>query len=96
MGKKILLSAAILSLVILVCLIIFSNNGLLDLVALEKKRSSLTEKNKILADQNLSLYREINRLKNDSEYIESLVRKELRLIGEGEFVFKSDQERWNE
>ena len=37
---------------------------------------------------NLSLYREIDRLKHDSKYIEDVVRQELGLIGKDEVVFK--------
>jgi len=95
MKKKIFFAASIL-IMILLFFIIFSNNGLRDLVSLKKKHSLLVKKNDILAGKNLSLYREMNRLKNDSEYIETLVRQELRLIAEDEFVFTSDQERGKE
>ncbi len=89
-------AAAILLIIIPLFFIIFSNNGLRDLVRLEKKRSLLVKKNDGLAEQNLLLYREIDRLGNDTGYIKSLVRQELRLIGEGEFIFKSGQERGKE
>ncbi len=96
MKKKILFAAAILLIVIPLFFIIFSNNGLRDLVRLEKKRSLLVKKNDALAGQNFLFYREIDRLKNDTGYIERLVRQELRLIDEGEFIFKSYQERGKE
>lgn len=37
---------------------------------------------------NLSLYREIDRLEHDSGYIEDVVRRELGLIAEDEVIFK--------
>ena len=37
---------------------------------------------------NLSLYREIDRLEHDTGYIEDVVRRELGLISEGEVIFK--------
>ena len=37
---------------------------------------------------NLSLYREIDRLKHDPKYIEDVVRRELGLIGKDEVIFK--------
>ncbi len=48
----------------------------------------MIEKNARITINNLSLYREIDRLEHDSGYIEDVVRRELGLIAEGEVIFK--------
>lgn len=68
--------------------IIFGDNGLVDLNLLKRERHLLIEKNAKISMDNLSLYREINRLEHDTGYIEDVVRRELGLISEGEVIFK--------
>jgi len=68
--------------------ILFSENGLSDLNRLKAERDGLLKKNAELIQQNLSLYREIERLKNDPEYVENVARKELGVIGKDEVVIK--------
>ena len=48
----------------------------------------LLKKNHELIQKNLSLYREIERLKNDPEYVENVARNELGVIGKDEVVIK--------
>ncbi len=86
--QKILLSLSILVIFSLLLFIIFGDNGLVDLNLLEKERNGLMEKNAGITINNLSLYREIDRLEHDSGYIEDVVRRELGLIAEGEVIFK--------
>ena len=87
--QKILLSVAILVLFNLLLIIIFGDNGLVDLNLLKKEKERLVEKNREIIRENLSLYREIERLKNDPEFIESVARKELGVIGKDEVILKS-------
>ena len=86
--QKILPSLSILVIFSLFLLIIFGDNGLVDLNLLERERRGLIEKNAGITMDNLSLYREIDRLEHDSGYIEDVVRRELGLIAEGEVIFK--------
>lgn len=86
--QKILLSLSILVIFSLLLFIIFGDNGLVDLNLLEKERDGLIEKNAGITINNLSLYREIDRLEHDFGYIEDVVRRELGLIAEGEVIFK--------
>jgi cell division protein FtsB len=64
------------------------DNGLTDLYRLKIKKDNLTKKNEELKKKNLSLYREIERLKNDPGYVEDVARKELGVIGKDEVVIK--------
>ena len=86
--KNILLAFAILVLFSLIMFIILGENGLTDLNRLTMERDSLLKKNDELVKKNLSLHREIERLKKDPEYVENVARKELGVIGKDEVIFK--------
>ena len=86
--QKILLSLSTLVIFSLLLFIIFGDNGLVDLNLLKRERHLLIEKNAKISMDNLSLYREIDRLEHDTGYIEDVVRRELGLISEGEVIFK--------
>ena len=85
---KLKLSMAILILFSMFFLILFAENGLVDLHSLRKERDRLIEKNENLARDNLDLYNEIERLKNDDKYIENIARQELGMIGKDEIILK--------
>jgi len=86
--KKILLFLAILMLFNLILVVIFGDNGLVDLILLRKEKEKSAEKNREVIRENLSLYREIERLKHDPEFIESVARKELGVVGKDEVILK--------
>ncbi len=86
--EKILLSFAILALFSMLFFVIFGEYGLADFNLLRQERDGLLEKNRKLEQENLSLYREIERLKNDLEYIENVARQELGMIKKDEMIFK--------
>jgi len=86
--QKILLSLSTLVIFSLLLFIIFGDNGLVDLNLLKRETHLLIEKNAKITMDNLSLYREIDRLEHDTGYIEDVVRRELGLISEGEVIFK--------
>jgi len=86
--KKFLLFLAILMLFNLILVVIFSDNGLVDLILLRKEKERSAEKNREVIRENLSLYREIERLKYDPEFIESVARKELGVVGKDEVILK--------
>jgi len=73
--------------------VIFGENGLVDLNLLREQRDSLLEKNRILEQESLSLYREIDRLKHDLKYIENVARQELGMIKKEEVIFKLKNSR---
>ncbi|MCG6974574.1 MAG: septum formation initiator family protein [Desulfobacterales bacterium] len=68
--------------------IIFGENGLTDLYRLKAKRDRIVKQTGELTKKNLSLYREIERLKNDPKYLENVARKELGVIGKDEVIIK--------
>jgi cell division protein FtsB len=91
--EKILLSVAILALCSMLFFVVFGENGLVDLKILRQQRDNLLGRNRILEQENLSLYREIDRLKHDLKYIENVARQELGMIKKDEVIFKLKNSR---
>jgi cell division protein FtsB len=83
-----MVSVALLILFSIILLIVFAENGLVDLNSLRNERDRLMENNESLARENLALYNEIERLKNDYKYIENIARQELGMIGKDELILK--------
>jgi cell division protein FtsB len=86
--QSILLSIAIVGLVSLLLIIIFGDQGLADLQLMKKRRDHLSKTNQGMAQKNLSLHKEIHRLKHDPKFIENIARQELGMIGKDEIIFK--------
>ncbi len=76
--QKILLGFVIAALFSMLLFIMFGENGVVDLHMLKIKRNNLLKRNAVLSQENLSLYREIERLRNDPKYVENVARQELR------------------
>ncbi len=87
--QKIILVFVVLGLFSMLFLIIGGENGLKDLSALRNQRDGILEKKARIQKENIRLYREIDRLKNDPAYIESVARKELGMIGKNEVILKT-------
>jgi cell division protein FtsB len=86
--QKILISFCILTLFSMLLFILFSDKGLSDLFKLRSERDRLMNQNVQLKKENDTLYRTIERLRNDPEYIESVARKELGMIKKDEVILK--------
>ena len=87
-NQSILLSITILFLIALFFFIIVSEHGLLDLRLLKQEKAQLVEENVRLTQENLANSIIIDRLKNDTAYIENIARHELGMIGENEIILK--------
>jgi cell division protein FtsB len=86
--QNILLSISVLLLLALFFFIIVSEHGLADLRFLKKERDRLVEEKKKISRENQAISVEIDRLKHDPAYIESIARQELGMIGEDEIILK--------
>lgn len=86
--QGILISAAVFLIVSLFFFIVFSERGMADLNLLKKERDQVKAQNRQLTEENLGLSVEIDRLKNDPEYIESVARRQFGMIGQDEVVVK--------
>lgn len=81
---------AILCLSCLLLFIIFGESGLADLSILKREKDRIVQKNEKINQENLSKYREIDRLKHDLNYLEKVARDELGMIKEGEVIIKPE------
>jgi cell division protein FtsB len=86
--KNILFVLAIVTMCLMLLFIVFGVNGLSDLYRLRKQKENLAQKNDELKKENISFYREIERLKHDPRYVEDVARKELGVIGKDEVIIK--------
>ncbi|MCD6224318.1 MAG: septum formation initiator family protein [Deltaproteobacteria bacterium] len=86
--KKIFVPVIICLLLALILAAIFGSNGLLELNLLKQERDTIIKNNNTIQNRNLALYRKIERLKYDKEYIESVARRELGLIGKDDIILK--------
>ncbi len=71
--------------------IVFGDNGWLDLRALDQELHQLSEKKTAVFKENSSLLRQIERLKKDPQFIEATAKRELGVIREDELILKWDQ-----
>ena len=86
--QKNLIYFFLLTLFSMLLFILFSDKGLSDLFKLKSERDRLMNQNVQLKKENDTLYRTIERLRNDPEYIESVARKELGMIKKDEVILK--------
>jgi len=77
MNKKqgVLLSIAVCLILSLMFFIVFSARGLADLSLMKEERDRIRSQNQQITQENLTLGVEIDRLKNDPKYIESVARR---------------------
>jgi len=91
-GKKragnIPLFLAAFGLVFLLLIGIFGERGVVDLLKVRKEKAGIIAANTEIAAENQTLTRRIYRLKNDRQYVESIVRRELGVVKEGELIIK--------
>ncbi|RJP43660.1 MAG: septum formation initiator family protein [Desulfobacteraceae bacterium] len=72
-------------------LIVYGDGGWRELDAKQRELADIKDENQQIENENIRIYRKIDRLKNDPEYIENTARQELKLIGEDEIVFTIKQ-----
>ena len=68
--------------------VIFGERGLLQLYHSELERQEHIERIRGLAEENRALVAEIERLRNDLDYIEYMARRELNMVRENETVYR--------
>lgn len=90
MTKKqgLLLGATMVFIIALLFFIVFSERGLADYNMMKRERDRIHEQNRQITQENLNLGVEIDRLKNDPKYIESVARRDFGMIGQSEIVVK--------
>ncbi|MCS7280058.1 MAG: septum formation initiator family protein [Desulfobacterota bacterium] len=75
----------------LLYVLIFGEDGLLTYLKLKKNLRDSTKRIAMLQEENKNMRMEIDRLRNDKEYLEDIVRKKYGLIREGEKVYRFER-----
>ena len=91
--QKLFIKLGIMGLFLMLLLILFSDNGVIDLIQIRKERDRVTQNSAKVEQENREYYQEIDRLKNDAKYIESIARKELGLVGKDEIIIQPAEEK---
>jgi cell division protein FtsB len=86
--QKIILIIISAAMFCLLLAMIFGDNGFVELNRMRATHDRLRIANERLTQENARLYRTIERLQNDSAFIEYTVRRELGMIRSDEYIFK--------
>ncbi|MEW6429139.1 MAG: septum formation initiator family protein [Thermodesulfobacteriota bacterium] len=85
--EKWLLLGSILLLALLAGWHLLSDRGLIHYLALQRQLAAVQQENDALQAENRSLSKEINQLRNDTDYFIDRARKEYGLIKKNEIIF---------
>ncbi|MCP4681300.1 MAG: septum formation initiator family protein [Desulfobacterales bacterium] len=87
------------TLVIIICIVGpivawlgFGERGLVRLYHIQKEHEKYIERNRELAEENQALLEEIQRLRTDMKYVESVAKRELDLIKDNEVIYRFSTE----
>jgi len=75
-------------LIALFYVLFFGEDGIFAYIRLKKEIKDNVARMRVVEEENLKMKRELERLKNDKEYLEEIVRKKYGLIREGEKVYR--------
>lgn len=87
---------ALLFLGLIVAWLGFGERGFIHLYRMEQERQTYVERINQLEKNNQQLLEEINRLRNDQDYIESVARRELGLIKDNEILYRFNSTQGND
>jgi cell division protein FtsB len=86
--RKITLAIVFSAMLVLLLVVVFGDNGWVELKRLQKTHMALVEGNARLTRENSRMYDIIGRLQNDPDYIENIARQELGMVRPDEVIFK--------
>ncbi|MBT8342667.1 MAG: septum formation initiator family protein [Desulfatitalea sp.] len=89
---KIKLGATAAVMFCLLMVIIFGDNGLVELRRMQTTHKTLVKRNDRLNQKILKMYRAIDRLQTDPAFIESVARKELGMVRSDEIIFQFESD----
>lgn len=86
--QKIMLALICFAMFSFLLVVLFDDNGLLEVRRLQQAHLDLHKGNAQLTKENLQMYRGVDRLQNDPHFIENIARHELGMIRPDELIFK--------
>ncbi len=75
--------------ILLLFIIFFSRNGVLDYQRLKEKEMAVEERIRTVEEENRRMENEIRRLRSDVNYIKHLAKHEHEMVEQGELIFKT-------
>lgn len=90
--QKIILAVVAITMCHIMIVVLFGDNGLIELNRKNATHQRLLEDNAHLTQENLKMYRTIDRLENDPAFVESVARQELGMVRPDELIFKFKSE----
>ena len=76
------------AMIVLFLVVIFGDNGWVELRRLQDTHRTLVKGNALLTRENSQMYTIVDRLQKDPTYIENIARQELGMIRPDEVIFK--------
>jgi len=67
---------------------VFGDRGLLRIYHLNKEKQEVQRRLETLKDENLKLVREVDALKNDRRYLESIARRDFGMVRKNEVIYQ--------
>jgi len=74
----------------------FGDRGFIHLYRMEKERQDYIKKIRLLESANQDLMEQIERLRSDKDYIESVARRDLGLVRKDEYIYRFPKEKQQE
>ena len=72
---------------------VFGERGLLRIYHLNKERQEVTVRLEAIKSENLKLVREVDALKNDRRYLESIARRDFGMVRKNEVIYQFPQQK---
>jgi cell division protein FtsB len=92
-NRKIVVTTGMVVLFSFLFVIGLGDRGAVDLYQVQVRKVRLDRSNLELQKKNRALYRSIQRLKHDPEFIENIARSELGMVGKDEVVYQFRKKR---
>ena len=96
LNKKEIFKASLIIIIVLgliIAWLTFGEGGFIHLLRKDKERQVYIEKIRKLEEANRELIEQIDRLREDKDYIESMARRELGLVRENELIYRFGKEQ---
>lgn len=84
--------ASIVIIIVLLCLIAFSKNGVLDYKMLKQRELVILDQTRSIDLENQKLETEVQSLKTDMDYLKHVAKHEHDMAEEDELIFKDNSE----
>jgi cell division protein FtsB len=83
----------LLAIALILYFTVFGDRGLLRIYHLNKERREVQLRLDTLKNENLKLVREVDALKNDRRYLESIARRDFGMVRKNEVIYQFPQQK---